>query len=131
MILYILLNVVALALIYWAKGKLDAFVSAHPSISSQRDLAAFEEVARMNMYLALVQIGLLGGSLLLGLYLIWQEGLLMLLVVLAANGAVFFFARVVKVVEERARGLQCATPDLASAYGKVIETWKKKALPDF
>jgi hypothetical protein len=131
LLFYGLLIVTALILCFYAKKQMDDFLAAHPSIESQRDISDLQRIARAQMYMALLQIFLLGSALLVGLFLIWKGGVLMLLLVILANGAVFFAARWVKPTEARVQNLPCATPELAQEQRRIVDTWKKKPLPDF
>jgi hypothetical protein len=131
LLLYILLNIAALLLCFYAKKQLDDFLGAHPSIGSQRDISDLKRLARAQMHMALLQLALLGTALIVGLVLIWSGGVKMLLLVLLANGVVFIAARLVKPTEARVQSLQCATPELAEAQRRIVTTWKNKPLPDF
>ncbi|MBN2370757.1 MAG: hypothetical protein JXO72_09725 [Vicinamibacteria bacterium] len=131
LLLYILLNAAALVHCVCAKKQLDDFLDAHPSIGSQKDISDFRRLARSQMYMALLQIVFLGMSLLIGLALIWTGGIRMLLIVLLANGVVFFAARWIKPTEARVQNLPCLTTDLSQTKQFIVDSWKKKPLPDF
>jgi hypothetical protein len=130
-LLYVAINVVALALCIYAKGKLDEFLGAHPSIMGERDISALKELARGQMYMALAQLVLLLTALVIGLILIFKSGMLLLLLVLLANGAVFAAGKWAKSSEMRVWSLDCATPELGQAHQSIINTWRSKPFPDF
>jgi len=130
-LLYILLNAIALGLTFFTQQQLQRFLQHHQSIADFKSLAEFKAIARSNMYLALAQFGLLGSSLVLGLYLLHLYKFPMLLLILAVNGVVYFISQNLKTLEVRSRGLECATPELTNIYKKVSEVWLTKPFPNF
>src|SRR6478672_8879101 len=98
-LLYLFLNAIALGLTFFAQQQLQRFLHHYPSIADFQSLAKFKALARSNMYLALVQFGLLGSSLVLGLYLLHLYKFPMLLLILAVNGVVYFISQNLKTLE--------------------------------
>jgi len=116
----------------WGGFSVRSFLARHSSISDRRALDAFKVLARWNMYLALLQIGVMGTGFVLGVLLILRFGALRGLgAILVANGIVLGLGMVFKPYEVRARSLPAATPELAAEYAHVSETWVHRPLPDF
>jgi hypothetical protein len=130
-LLYLFLNAIAIGLTFYAKQQLQSFLRQHPTIADFKSLAAFKALARSNMYLALGQLGLLGSSLVLGLYLLYKSNFLMLPLILCINGLVYFISQNIKTLEENSRNLECATLEITQIYQNVCKTWVKKPFPDF
>ncbi len=128
---YMVLSLVLLVLLFWARLVLRRFLDTHGSIANRRVLLEFKAVARWNMYGALAF--LVGGAILLagGLYLTMEEGLTGLMVVLACSLPSLILSLATKELEERSRALPCPDTALMPEYRQVCETWVKKALPDF
>ena len=82
------------------------------------------------MYQALIQIGFLGITIILGLYGVFT-GQLSLALVLGLNGAVIVIALLFKGTETQAKSLEVKDEELLTDYKAVCETWNKKPLPDF
>lgn len=108
------------------------FASSHATIADDRALDAFKRVARVNMYLALIQIVVLATGTLVGILVIVKFGIVKgLPAVLVANGIVLGLGKRFKKFEDRARSLPAGTEELAQEHARVSETWLHKALPDF
>jgi len=107
------------------------FLSSTSVIADQVSLDRFKGVARLNMYLALVQILLMVPQMVIGIVLIFRYGLPALVVVLGVNGVIFFAGKKLKVFEERARSMPAESEELAEEHRWVSVSWVKKALPDF
>ncbi len=129
-ILFGAMYVLAAAVSLWSLGQLKAFLAATPSIADDPGLGRYKELARVQMYLALAMIVLLGVGFLAGIAIMSRHGLSGVGLVLGANVAVLALALHHKRVEARVRGLT-ASDALADEYRRVSETWVKKALPDF
>jgi hypothetical protein len=108
----------------------QSFLSGKKSIATTLDLANFKAMARQQMYQALLQMGLLGGGCLIGIYGI-LTGKIGLLLVIVLNGLVFIMGVVFKKVEEKARTLPVEDESLKGEYKRVCHSWLHKALPDF
>jgi hypothetical protein len=127
---YIVLNVVLIAITFWARAVLVRFLGTHGSINDAAALAEFKRVARWNMYGALAFLA--SGVVLLtfGFMLAVEYGLLGVILVLAFSIPSIFLGLSTKKVEVKARSLEC-DPALAQEYAQVCEVWVKKALPNF
>ena len=128
----LLFLVFALALVNMLAGTagLRAFLSHTRSIASTIDLEAFKRLVRRQMFQALLQMGLLGAGLVLGIYALVKEEAGLLLI-LALNGIIFASGQIGKGFEERARSLKVADPLLENRYKAVCHTWVHKPFPDF
>lgn len=126
MLVFVLAVINALAGMLSLRG----FLARTPAIASEVDLHAFKSVVRVQMVQALLQIGLLGGSLLIGVYGLFA-GQLNFLLVLAVNGVVFVLGLAGKSTETRCRSLPVRDERLGAEYRRVCASWTAKALPDF
>lgn len=129
--LYAVLYLWAIAASLWLSRGVANFLATHDEISSTTALEDFKALARRNMYFALVQIGVLGLGILLGIALIGMYGLLGFVVVLVANAALLAAGYRGSRLEKRARSLPAAEDSLRQEYQHVSQSWVKKALPDF
>ena len=127
---YLLLLLLAFVNTIFAAIKLRAFLARNSSISSVESLADFKRMVRWQMHAALVQIGFLGASGLIGLYGIFTEQLSLLLV-LCLNGVVIGISYAMKATEKRAKSLPVNDQSLFNEYRAICESWVKKPLPDF
>ncbi len=128
--LFAAIYVIAAAVSLWSRSQVVGFLEDTPSIRSGADLERFKELARLEMYLALAMLALLGTGLIIGLVLVREHGVGALLAVILVNGVVFGLGMYHKGVEGRARGLRTAE-GLDTEYRRVCYAWNKKALPDF
>lgn len=126
MLVFVLAVINALA----GTASLHGFLSRTAAIASRPDLEAFKGVVRTQMYQALLQMGLLAASLVLGLAGL-VSGRLGLLLVLAVNGVILALGLYGKRFETRARSLPVPDPSLADEYRRVGNVWLQKPLPDF
>jgi len=110
---------------------MGTFVEVTPVIRTEEDLAACKRCVRMNMFMALVQMGLFVAGIGVGIILINRHGLIGLAAVLATNGLVFGVGKLIGSQEKKVRALGCATPELQAEHARICATWGKKALPDF
>ena len=129
-VLFAAIYVVAAAVTLWSRAQVGAFLVDTPSIATEADLDRFKELARLEMYLALTLIVLLGAGIITGLVLVRRYGIMGLLVVILVNVVVFGLGMLHKAVEDKAKKLQ-TTDALKTEYRRVCYAWAKKALPDF
>jgi hypothetical protein len=109
---------------------LKGFLSRHSTITSKLVLDEFKNLARKNMYQALVQIVLLVSAGLMGLYGIFTHQLGLLLVI-ALNGAIIVMSKLTKGIEDRTRSLPVDDKSLEEQYLTICETWVEKPFPNF
>jgi len=124
--------VFALALVNGIIGGLavKSFLSRTKSISTAADLAALKALARQQMYQALLQMALLGGGCLIGIFgLITAK--IGLSLVLILNGLVFVMGMAFRGEEKKARSLPVDDPALKMEYKRVCNSWNHKPFPDF
>ncbi len=114
-------------------GAVKKFLSSTPAITTGHDLENFKAMVRQQMYQSLLQILVLGGMGITGIYGIINGKLSFMEFVffLLLNGAVFFFGRYAKKFEYQARGFSIADKTLAGEYASVCESWIKRPFPDF
>ena len=73
---YLLLNAFLVGLNLWGRFEAKRFLDAHSAIADAQALDAFKRMARRNMYAALVSLVMSSASVLWGLWIGWQIGLL-------------------------------------------------------
>lgn len=127
---FLIVFVVAVINALAGTASLHGFLSRTASVATRADLEAFKGVVRTQMYQALLQMGLLATSLVLGLAGLFS-GRLGLLLVLAVNGVILGLGLYGKGFETRARSLLVEDPSLVDEYRRVGNVWLKKSLPDF
>jgi hypothetical protein len=110
---------------------LNGFLGSTREIRDQASLNRFKSLARVQMYLALLVVVLMGTGLLAGLKLTSERGMSGLGVVILANLVTLGLGVYHKKIEARVRGLPSSPDAVAEEYRRVSETWVKKALPDF
>jgi len=129
-ILFAAIYVIAAAMSLWSRSQVVGFLEDTPSIRDGSDLERFKELARLEMYLALAMLALLGTGLIIGLVLVRDHGLGALLAVILVNAVIFGLGMFHKGVEAKARSLRTVDA-LNTEYRRVCYAWNKKALPDF
>jgi hypothetical protein len=129
-VLFAAIYVVAAAVTLWSRAQVGAFLADTPSIATEADLDRFKELARLEMYLALTLIVLLGAGIVTGLVLVKRYGIMGLLVVILVNVVVFGLGMLHKGIEDKAKNLP-ATDALKTEYRRVCYAWAKKVLPNF
>lgn len=127
---YILLFVLAVVNFFYGVSKLKSFRSEHTSIRYIGDLESFKSLVRGQMYIALLQILILGAALVLGIYGILKNEL-SLMVVLVMNGIIFFLGKSCKKIEEDIRSMPVEDERFQVEFKKISRTWLHKPLPDF
>jgi len=128
--MYLLLFI--LAVINFSAGayKLKSFLSEYTSIRYSADLERFKTMVRLQMYLALLQIVILSGALVVGIIGILKDEI-GLIVVLAMNGGIIWLGKAFKSGETRARTLPVDDVNLQAEYRDICRTWVRKPFPDF
>ena len=129
-VLFGAIYVISFGVSLWSLTRLNAFLAQTAAISDEAALRRFKELARVQMYLALAMIVLLGAGILVGIVLVSRHGMGGFVAVILTNLAVFGLGVYHKRVEVRTRSLPAAEA-LAAEYQRVSETWLKKPLPDF
>jgi hypothetical protein len=130
LLVYAAIYVVAIPLSLWAGRQTRRFLREHTSIADTATLERFKAMARQNMKLALLQILLLGAGVVLGIVLLFREGLLALIPIVITNVLLTALAKYLGPFEKAARSLP-ATPELREQYRRVSTSWVSRALPDF
>lgn len=130
-LLYAVVYVWAIGATFWAGSQVKSFLAATPAIGNHAALERYKELARRNMYLALIQIAVLVAGLILGVVLIFRHGVVGFVAVLVANALLFVVSKQNIGFEKQARALSAATEELAREHRRISDTWVKKPLPDF
>ena len=114
-----------------SRAELRRFLKIHPFIRDDRSLAAFKQLARRNMRIALLLLGPLVLDAACIIVVVRAYGLAGLGMVLLVNIPVFWLSRSVGALEAQARSLSCEDAELLAEYTRVGKSWVKKAFPDF
>jgi len=132
-VVILLLNILGILNGWWGKGRIEAFLAVVPDIATPHELNQFKRMVKEQMYLALGQLLLLGGALVLMIYGILAErlGFLDILILILVNGFIFFMARRFKRVEQQAASLPVTDQALTDEYQRVCLTWRRKPFPDW
>jgi Na+/H+ antiporter NhaC len=124
------LGIVWTAVFGW---QLKRFCDRTPEIRSVQDLEAFKRVVAAQMYAALIQIvilmapwGIFGYGLLNDRLQMSDAIYLTFPYVLVGIGGLLM-----KRVEQRAKNLPVSDPDLLRSRDAVVQSWVKRALPDW
>lgn len=128
---YIILYVYAVAASIFVVAQTKRFLQTTRSIDDGNTLNRFKSLARVNSWLALVQLVVMLAGMVLGIWLIISQGMKMLLMVLIANGVVFAFGKYLKGFEEQTRSLPSAPGLITDEYRRVCSSWVQKPFPDF
>jgi len=125
--------VLALVNFFIGMNSLKGFLASHSAISSSQDLEEFKGMVRQQMYQALLQLGLLGLTVVLGLYGIVSGRLsgMEILLFIVINVAIIAAGKLGKGLEDKARTLSVSDENLNREYIDVCEAWVRKPLPDF
>ena len=128
--IYSLVYLVAFVATIVLANKAQQFKDRHPSIDGATSLGAFKDLARVNMYFALTQIGVLLVGMLVGFVMTFFHGTAGLLFVFATNVVLVLLSLRNKKIETEIRSLP-VTDELRAEYQRVCHSWVKKAFPDF
>ena len=115
----------------WAIRETSEFLRLHPQMADRRALARFKTVARANMKLALVVMALLATGLVLGVFIVSQHLVLGLIVVVAVNLLSLGVSLYLRQIEKQSQNLPTPDEAIAREYQQVVNSWERKALPDF
>jgi hypothetical protein len=110
--------------------QLRTFLRTTPSIDGEEDLGRYRDLARIQMYAALLVIVLSLGGIAASAVLVRFFGLGSLAVVLPANVVLLLMGLYHKRVEDRVRALP-VSETLAAERDRVSATWLAKPFPDF
>jgi hypothetical protein len=127
---FVAFNAFLIALLFWARRRVQAFLAATPGISTPADLDRFKTLVRQQMYATLVYLPLGLASLAWAVWLGREGNLRDLVVVLAVCGTSVWLAQDSKAVETKARNLPVSDA-LAGDYQAVAKAWESKLLPSF
>ena len=110
--------------------KIKSYLNSHEKISDFQDLEEFKNMARLQMYLALIQLVILGSMNIIGLYglITFRIGFMFLIyidLIVIALGMAF------KNIEKKATTLEMEDMMLYDEYSSVCQCWKSKPFPDF
>lgn len=109
---------------------IQSLLSKSPDIATTVDLDRFKNLARLNMYAALLQIVILGSGEFLGFYGQITGGIGLLLF-LFLNAVIIVISKVVKKSEKLSQNLPVRDPLLSNEYQAVCDTWNNNLFPNF
>lgn len=116
---------------FWALIRVNLFLNKTPAIEDEAALERFKDFVRGDMYHALVIGAILFVGAALGMFLVFQYGLLWLVGVLVANGWIVGLSVILGIFEKKARALSCDTEELTVEHERISKIWVKKLLPNF
>lgn len=129
-ITYLLIQSALLAICVGSFFQVRQFVRMYPTITTAEEMTHYRRLARMNMYTALIYIGLSAPMVVLSAYLAYLYGLYGVAISVAATAPHFVFARFMKKQEDTCRSAACA-PQFEEEHRRIGRSWLKNVLPDF
>ena len=125
-----LLFALGLANLLFSYYMTQSFLSKISAIATTEDLERFKNLAKLNMYQALVQYPILVFASLLGIYgIIMNE--FSLLFVLILNGLILVIAKLIQGSDKATRNLPVSDKFLESQYKAVCDAWVGGTFPNF
>ena len=131
LIVFLSLAAVQLGICFWGRFDVSRFLQTNSSLSDPAALTSFKTLVRRNMIVAMLGLGLGLVWCLMAMLMVWQFGLLGMLMVLAVAVPLFLLGKSTKKLELQARSLPCADPQLEAEYQHIGQSWSSKLLPDF
>lgn len=117
----------------WFGSELKNFMSSTPSLESSRDLERFKTIVAHQMYAALVQFVLLALPPILfftGLFRdVFQPSDVVFII--GPSAVILVVAAMYRGQEKRAKSIPTADVELERQRDAVIQTWLRRALPDW
>ncbi len=130
LIIFVIVNIILLVMMFLARSALQTFLAKHRAMNSTEAMADFKQVARMNMFGALIYLVLGFAMLVMAVLITIKMGLLGLLFGLCFSIPSLLVSLKVKALEDQSKNLPCES-SFKEEYERVKEVWMKKALPDF
>jgi uncharacterized membrane protein len=130
-LLLVAIYAVHAVLCVWSLIQIRQFLATTPTIADESCLQRYKSLVRVQMYLALVGIGVLISGVVIGMVLTLRYGCMGLLIVIVGSAWLLGFGIFMKRWEGRVRSLPAGSEGLAQEYRRVSETWIKRAFPDF
>ena len=119
-----------LAMSGWAARVMGGFLRRYDRIDGDESMAAYRAVVRWNMRAALGQGLIFLPYIGVGVALVWVHGWPGLALVLAGNAVNFGLALLLRGYEKRIRFLPAAG-EWVDQQRHIVESWRKRVLPDF
>jgi hypothetical protein len=129
--LFVTLTILALANGTLGLMSIKGFLAKSSSISDSGAFRKFKKMVRLQMYLALLQLPLLVGALLSGLYAVFITDEIHIVLFLFLQGSIQYFGKVSKKPEQQARSMSVWDATAEIEYQDICTTWLKKPFPDF
>lgn len=130
-VIFGVIYVIAVLILLIGLRQLTAFYDSTKMITDILCLERYKSMVRVQMYLALLMIWVLGAGMIVGLMLAVKHGTLGVVAIIVSNGVVFGLAKYTKGVELKIRDLDVSSEVLKSQFQAISSTWVRKALPDF
>lgn len=128
---YLTLCGLSIAISVWGETELKNFLVKNSAIANDKSLNEYKTMVRLNMYLSLAQIVILGTALCVGLALISSKGASAGFFVTLMLLGVYKLGKGISKLEKQAQTLPCTTNDLDRQHKKITEIWIKKPFPNF
>ena len=128
---FLSLAAVQIGICLWGRVDVSRFLQTNSSLHDPAALTSFKALVRRNMIVAILGLGLGLVWCLMAMLMVWQFGLLGMLMVLAVAVPLFLLGKSTKKLELQARSLPCPDPRLEAEYHQIGQSWSSKLLPDF
>ncbi len=115
----------------WGANEVNQFLKQNREISDLKVLEKYKSLARRNMYMALLQMFILGTGSIAGLIALARNNGAGFIIMLIGNAIIFALGKSLEVLEKQVRSLPCADDDLAKKYRRISRAWLGQALPNF
>jgi hypothetical protein len=109
-------------------SKLRHFLAETPSISDETNIALYRRLARNQTCLLYFGNALLLGGMMTGVVTMIRHGVVGLIAMVLANGAVLSIGFRLRSLEKKVRGIQSGSDNLSLEYQRVTESWAKNTL---
>jgi len=132
-VLVVALNIVGIGNGFLGKSKIEKFLVRVPSIAGRRDLDEFKSMVKEQMIMALIQLVILGGAILVLIYGLVTDKLTVfeITVIVLLNVYIIIFSIKSKKTEEKAKTMPVTDELLHQEYQSVCEIWVKKPFPNW
>jgi len=132
-VLVVALNIVGIGNGFLGKSKIEKFLVRVPSIAGRRDLDEFKSMVKEQMIMALIQLVILGGAILVLIYGLVTDKLTVfeITVIVLLNVYIIIFSIKSKKTEEKAKTMPVTDELLHQEHQSVCEIWVKKPFPNW
>ena len=129
----LLTPVVSVAITAYLRFMLHSYWMGNKHITNQSELERFKHIVKIYMYVAIFQLGFFSLPVVLYFYGITQElfSLNDSVFVIVPTGLTILFWTNTKKYERRLQTIPLEGRDILEEYVYVVDTWRKRSLPDW